>query len=83
MRTSMIALAVLSTSMLFAARAEAIEYPYCVTTAEGRGGTIERCDFATMEQCQMTARVTNGICGANWRLELTRRDSQPARRRGY
>lgn len=85
MRKSMIALAVLSTTTLFAARAEAIDYPFCVTAMEGRGAYIERCEFSTMEQCQMTARVTNGTCAANWRLALTREDSQsqPARRRGY
>jgi hypothetical protein len=85
MRKSMIALAVLATATLFGARAEAVEYPYCVTATEGWGAYIERCDFSTMEQCQMTARGSNGTCSTNWRLQFTRPDqqSQPVRRRGY
>jgi hypothetical protein len=84
MQKSMIALAVLVTAPLFAVRAEATQYPYCVTAFEGPA-YIERCDFSTMEQCQMTARINNGTCAANWRLQFIRPEaqSQPVKRRGY
>ena len=84
MQKSLIALVVLATAPLFGARAEATQYPFCVTAFEGPA-YIERCDFSTMEQCQLTARINNGTCAANWRLQFTRPESQsqPARRRAY
>ena len=85
MRKSLILLATVAGAAIFGGRAEATEYPYCVTATEGWGAYIERCDFMTMEQCYQTARANNGTCGSNWRLALTRPEPQPqpVRRRSY
>lgn len=48
-------------------RAEAIEYPFCMTYVEGWSGIVERCDFSTMEQCRASASGIAGGCAANWR----------------
>lgn len=52
--------------------AQATEYPYCLTYTEGWSGTIERCDYSTIAQCQASAQGFNGTCAANWRLALNR-----------
>lgn len=48
----------------------AIDYPYCMTYIEGWSGAIERCDYATLEQCRASAGGLNGSCARNWRLEF-------------
>lgn len=48
--------------------ARATEYPYCMTYTEGWSGAIERCDYATMAQCQASTGGLNGTCAPNWRL---------------
>ena len=48
-------------------RAEATEYPYCMTYVAGWSGIIERCDFSTMDQCRASASGLSGGCAANWR----------------
>ena len=48
-------------------RAEATQYPYCLSYVEGWGGYVERCDYSTMDQCRMSALGLNGGCAANWR----------------
>lgn len=52
--------------------AQAAEYPYCLTYTEGWSGTIERCDYSTMAQCQASGQGLNGTCAANWRLAQNR-----------
>ncbi|MGL5167425.1 MAG: DUF3551 domain-containing protein [Afipia sp.] len=52
--------------------AQATEYPYCLTYTEGWSGAIERCEYATMAQCQASGQGLNGTCAANWRLALNR-----------
>ena len=56
--------------------AQATEYPYCLTYTEGWSGAIERCEYATMAQCQASGQGLNGTCAANWRLALNRGASQ-------
>jgi hypothetical protein len=48
--------------------AHAVEYPYCLTYVEGWSGTIERCEYTTMQQCQASGSGLNGSCAPNWRL---------------
>ncbi len=65
-----------------ATRAEAIEYPYCVSYVMGWSGMTERCEFISMEQCQMSARGLNGTCAANWRYAYAHPPiERPVRRR--
>jgi len=52
--------------------AQATEYPYCMTYVEGWSGAIERCDYATMAQCQASAGGLGGSCTPNWRLAYSR-----------
>jgi hypothetical protein len=54
--------------MLTPQAARATEYPYCLTYVEGWSGMIERCDYSTMAQCQVSAQGLAGSCTANWRL---------------
>lgn len=56
--------------------ARAIDYPYCMTYVEGWGGAIERCDYATMAQCQASTGGLSGTCAPNWRL-IQRRGVYP------
>ena len=58
--------------LLGSAPAQAVEYPYCMTYVEGWSGAIERCDFATMAQCQASAGGLGGSCAPNWRLAYSR-----------
>ena len=48
-------------------RAEAIEYPFCLSYVEGWSGIVERCEYSTIDQCRMSAPGLNGSCAANWR----------------
>ncbi|MEW6769082.1 MAG: DUF3551 domain-containing protein [Pseudomonadota bacterium] len=50
-----------------ATRAEAIQYPVCLSYVEGWSGVVERCEYTTMQQCQMSASGLNGSCYDNWR----------------
>ncbi len=63
------AVAALATSGLVSltSRAEAIQYPYCLSYIEGWSGMIERCEYSTIDQCRMSAQGLNGSCAANWR----------------
>ncbi len=73
--------ALTATALLIAAallpseRAHAIDYPYCLKYVDGWSGMIERCDFTSMAQCQMSASGLNGSCGPNWRLQF---NAEPA-----
>lgn len=58
--------------LLGQAPAKATEYPYCLTYVEGWAGTIERCDYSTMAQCQASSGGLNGTCAPNWRLSFNR-----------
>lgn len=58
--------------LLGQAPAQATEYPYCLTYVEGWAGTIERCDYSTMAQCQASSGGLNGTCAPNWRLSFNR-----------
>jgi hypothetical protein len=64
-------------------RAEAIEYPYCLSYIGGWSGMIERCEYTSMEQCQMSAQGLNGSCAANWRYAYGQPQpvEQPIKRR--
>lgn len=65
-----------------ATRAEAIEYPYCVSYVMGWSGMTERCEFTSMEQCRLSARGLNGTCAANWRYAYAQPPiERPVRRR--
>ena len=57
--------------------AQATEYPYCMTYVEGWSGAIERCEYATMAQCQASSQGLNGSCAANWRLTWNRNQAPP------
>lgn len=61
------------------ARAE-IDYPYCLTYVEGWSGLVERCDFSTMQQCQMSAGGLNGSCEYNRRFRFRDQDVTHRRR---
>ena len=50
--------------------AKAVEYPYCMTFADGWAGSVERCEYSTMQQCQASTGGLNGSCAPNWRLQL-------------
>lgn len=52
--------------------AQATEYPYCMFQVEAFGGGVERCDYSSMEQCQMSASGMNGSCTRNWRVASNR-----------
>lgn len=74
-------LAVAGLLVLSQGQAQATEYPYCLNHVEAFGGGIERCDYTTMAQCQMSSAGVGGSCYANWRLALNRaqgRDTGPS-----
>lgn len=50
-----------------ATRAEAIQYPVCLSYVEGWSGIVERCEFTSIQQCQWSAQGLSGSCYANWR----------------
>lgn len=52
--------------------AQATEYPYCLTFIESWAGSIERCDYSTIAQCEASAQGLSGSCAANWRLAWNR-----------
>lgn len=58
--------------LLGQAPARAAEYPYCMTYVEGWAGTIERCDYSTLAQCQASSSGLNGSCAPNWRFAYSR-----------
>ena len=62
-------------------RAEATEYPYCMTYVEGWSGIVERCDFSTMDQCRASALGLAGGCAANWRYTQAQIVERPIKRR--
>lgn len=61
------------------ARAE-IDYPYCLSYVEGWGGLVERCDYSTLQQCQMSAGGLSGSCDTNRRMRWPV-ENAPQRRR--
>lgn len=61
--------------MLGSGKAHATEYPYCMSYVDGWSGTIERCDFTSMEQCRASATGLNGTCAPNWRIAQSRNES--------
>ena len=61
------------------ARAE-IDYPYCLSYVEGWGGLVERCDYSTMQQCQMSAGGLNGSCNYNRRMLFPNPNAPQSRR---
>lgn len=50
-----------------ATRAEAIQYPVCLSYVEGWSGIVERCEYTSIQQCQWSAQGLNGSCYNNWR----------------
>ncbi len=64
-----------------ATRAEAIEYPYCLSYVEGWSGMIERCEYSSIEQCRVSAQGLNGSCAANWRYAYAQPVQPPVQRR--
>jgi hypothetical protein len=78
-----VATAVLSIPALMtsATRAEATEYPYCLSYVEGWGGYVERCDYSTMDQCRMSAQGLNGSCDPNRRYTQALPVERPIRQR--
>ena len=78
------AVAALATSALVtsASRAEATEYPYCLSYSEGWGGYVQRCDYSTIDQCRLSAQGLNGSCDPNRRYVQVQPVERPARR-GY
>lgn len=50
-------------------KAQAIEYPYCLSHVMGWGtGMVEECLYTTMDQCRAAATGLNGMCDPNRRL---------------
>lgn len=78
------AVVALATSALVtsASRAEATEYPYCLSYSEGWGGYVQRCDYSTIDQCRLSAQGLNGSCDPNRRYVQVQPVERPARR-GY
>jgi hypothetical protein len=64
--------------MLTPQAAQATEYPYCLTFIESWAGTIERCEYSTMAQCQASAQGLSGSCTTNWRLGWSRSQNPDA-----
>ena len=78
------AVAALATSTLVtsASRAEATEYPFCLSYVEGWSGMVLRCEYSTMEQCRMSAQGLNGSCDPNWRYAYAKPTiERPVKRR--
>lgn len=66
-------LAVLTATGLLAfhqEKAQATEYPYCLSYTQGWSGMIEDCSYSTMEQCRMSTGGIAGSCAPNWRLQF-------------
>lgn len=64
-----------------ASRAEATQYPYCLSYVEGWSGIVERCEYSTMDQCRASAQGLNGGCAVNWRYTQAQPFERPVRRR--
>lgn len=67
LKASRMLLALAGLMMIGHEPARAIDYPYCMTHVDSWAGTIERCDFSTMAQCQASAMGLSGSCGPNYR----------------
>ena len=69
------------TLVMFPGGASATEYPYCMTALYGWGGQVERCDYSTMQQCQMSASGLSGQCAPNWRIARDQVETPAYKRR--
>lgn len=61
-------------------KAQAAEYPYCMSYVSGWSGMIEDCSYSTMAQCQASTGGLNGSCAPNWRLQFRSDNSEPPKR---